>query len=113
MESEIGNPNNKKEIENFDPNSIVMEILAHKCNDKHTQARSKYLSEKEEQMGKVVKVPAGRPARVTTWTVVGNVMLLNAPQTIERHQDTEIVDFDFNEKKVSSGGGGGVRTYRC
>lgn len=71
MESEIWNPDNKTEKENFDQSSIVMEILAHKCDDKHTQTILKLLSKKEEQMGNLLKVSADRPARLTTWTDVG------------------------------------------
>lgn len=79
-----------------------MEILAHKCDDKYTQSRMKYISEKLEQMGNVAKVTAGILARVTTWTVVGDIMGKDVPQSIERHQDIGIEDFDFNEKEVSS-----------
>ena len=101
-EESEGNPDNETE-ENFDLNSIVMEILAHECDDKHTLARLNYLSEKLECMDKVVKVSGGRPTRVTTWTVVGDVLERDVPQTIERHEDIGIGDFDFNDKEVSSG----------
>lgn len=57
-------------------------------------------------MGKVAKVSAGRPAWVTEGTVVGDVMEIDVPQTVERYEDIRIRYFDFGEKEVSSGRGG-------
>lgn len=41
VESEAENPDDEAETENFDSNSIVMEIIAYEIDDKNTQARLK------------------------------------------------------------------------
>lgn len=54
-------------------------------------------------MGKVVKVSAGRPAQVTIRTIAGDVKSKDVHQTIERHRDIGIGDFNFNKKEASIG----------
>lgn len=63
-------------------------------------------------MGKVVKVSAGRPAQVATWTVVGDVKEKYVPENMKRYQDIGVGDVDFNEKEFSNGRGGGVQTHQ-
>ena len=65
LESEQ-NPDHEVGNDSFEPNSFIMEILAHESNDKHTIARLTYLREKEGEMGKEVKITTGRNTRITT-----------------------------------------------
>ena len=50
-------------------------------------------------MRKVVEVSADRPAQVTAWTVVSDVMKIYVPQTIERHQDIGTGNFYLMTRK--------------
>lgn len=86
------NHDTKIEKDNIDPHSINMEIITNKSDDKHTQARLKYLLE----MGKEVNLTARRPIRTTSWTLVGNVKEGVVFQTIKKYHKIGIGDFDFN-----------------
>ena len=72
LESEP-NPDHEVRNGNFDQNLILMEFSAYESDDKHTIERLKYHREKEGEIGKEVKATTCRPARITTWTVVGDI----------------------------------------
>ena len=82
------------------PNCIVNDILRHETGDKHTRARMKYLREKDQEIGKEVKVTTCRPARTTIWTVVGDIKEEDVPPTVDRYDDIGIINFDFNARDV-------------
>ena len=60
-------------------------------------------------MGKEVKVTTCRHACITTWTIVSDIKSIDVPETVEKHDETGIVDFDFSDE-VTSGVGG---KYGC
>ena len=86
----------------FDPNSIVEEIIIHETGDKHTAARLKYVSEKEGEMGKAVKVKCGNLDPIE-WTVVGDVKEANVAPIRNKHSEIGIKEFDFSKFEVWKG----------
>ena len=105
LESEL-NHDHDLSNENFDPNSIIMKIFAHETDDKNTIARLKYHIDQVGEMGKEVKVATCRPKPITTWTIFGDIKSADVPETIEKHNEIGIVDFDYSDKEVTSGVGG-------
>ena len=57
-------------------------------------------------MGKEVKFTTDRPARITTWTVMGNAKETDVPETVEKYDEIGISIFDFPDKEVTCRLGG-------